>query len=91
LLRFTNYRELSEKPLVVERVGEPVEGGQQYLDGPVDIHEVENLGSLGQAATVHVYSRPYQECDVYDLRRGEKHRVRLDYDTMFRRPVFHPN
>jgi NitT/TauT family transport system ATP-binding protein len=87
LLRFTNYRELSDEPLVVEKVGEPVDGNRGYLDGPADIHEVENKCLSGRAVTLHVYSRPYAECDVYDLGRGEKRRVRLTYDTMFGKPV----
>lgn len=87
-LRITNYRELSEAPLVLDRLKEPVNGARGYLDGPADIHEVENLASFGQAAvSLHVYSRPYSECDIYDLAKGEKRRIRLAYDTMFGKPV----
>ncbi len=87
-LRITNYRELSETPLVLDKIGESVNAEQGYLDGPADIHEVENLASFEQAAvSLHVYSRPYSECDIYDLAKGEKRRIRLDYDTMFGKPV----
>lgn len=87
-LRITNYRELSEAPLVLDRLSKPVNGERGYLDGPADIHEVENLASFGQAAvSLHVYSHPYEECDVYDLARREKRRIRLAYDTMFGKPV----
>ncbi len=87
-LRFTNYREVSEKPLVLERLAEPLNGKQGHLDGPADIHEVENLLSFGEkAVSLHLYSRPYSECDIYDLPQGKKERVRLSYDTMFGRPV----
>lgn len=87
-LCFANYREVSEDPLVVEPVGEPVDGGPGHLDGPADIHAVKNPEDSGEdAASLHVYSFPFDECDVYDLTRGEKKRVRMDYDTMFGKPT----
>ncbi|MGH7775198.1 MAG: cysteine dioxygenase [Candidatus Binatia bacterium] len=87
-LRFTNYREVSEKPLVLERLAEPFHGKRGHLDGPADIHEVENLLSFDEkAVSLHLYSRPYLECDIYDLAQGKKERVRLTYDTMFGKPV----
>lgn len=88
MLRFTNYREVSEKPLVVEKLGEPFDGNRGHLDGPADIHEVENLAAFGEkAVSLHLYSRPYAECDIYDLASGKKERVRLSYDTMFGKRV----
>ena len=87
-LRFTNYREVSEVPLVLDKLGEPVDGKQGHLDGPAIIHEVENPSSFGEAAvSLHVYSHPYEECDIYDLAKGKKHRMQLAYDTMFGKPV----
>ncbi len=83
-LRFANFREVSENPLIVEALGDPVDGGPGHLDGPADIHTVENPGDSGEdAASLHVYSFPFDECDIYDLARGEKKRVRMEYDTMF--------
>jgi hypothetical protein len=87
-LRFANYRQISEEPLMVETLGEPVDGGPGYLDGPADIHAVENPENFGEdAASLHVYSYPFGECDIYDLARGLKKRVRLEYDTMFGKPT----
>jgi len=87
-LRFTNYREVSEAPLVLNKIGEPVIGEQGHLDGPATIHKVENLASFGQAATsLHLYSSPFPECDIYDLPNREKRRLTLTYDTMYGRPV----
>jgi cysteine dioxygenase len=85
-LRFTNYREVSETPLVLDVVGSPALGRRGYLDGPADIHEVENPAFLGEpAVTLHLYSKPFAECDIYDLASGKKRRVRLGYDTVFER------
>ena len=87
-LRFSNYHELSEEPVALERVGDPVDGDIGYLDGPADIHSVENVKAFGgPAASLHLYSRPYAECDIYDLERGEKRRVKLAYDTLFGKPA----
>ena len=65
-----------------------VDGENGYLDGPADIHAVENCMALGApAASVHVYSRPYAECDIYDLVSGERQRVQMAYDTIAGKPV----
>jgi len=82
-LRFRSYRELSREPLRLEPLGDVVEGGPGHVDGPADIHAVDNAAELGQdAVTVHVYSRPYDECDIYDLEAGRVQRVRLRYDAI---------
>jgi hypothetical protein len=79
-LRFTSYRELSRDPLRVAPLGPPLDGGPGYVDGPADIHAVETLGE--DAVSLHVYVRPYDECDIYDLDRGVVRRVRLTYDSV---------
>jgi NitT/TauT family transport system ATP-binding protein len=82
-LRFANWREVSRTPLRVVPVGEPMPGGPGYLDGPADLHSVENPAALDQdAVSLHVYSKPYDECDIYDVERGEVRRVRLQYDSV---------
>ena len=87
-LRFTGYRVESEDPLRVIVTGPPVDGGVGFLDGPADIHAVENTAEFGaRAATSHVYCRPYGECDIYDLERHARRRVRLSYDTVNGAPV----
>jgi predicted metal-dependent enzyme (double-stranded beta helix superfamily) len=82
-LRFVNYRLVSEQPLLLEPSGPPVDGAVGHVDGPADLHSVENCEQFGEpAVTLHVYSRPYPECDIYDLERGERRRVRMAYDTV---------
>jgi sulfonate transport system ATP-binding protein len=82
-LRFTSYREESRAPLRLVVLGPPVDGGPGHVDGPADIHAVENPAALDEdAVSVHVYSRPYDECDIYDLAQGAVRRVRLDYDSV---------
>jgi hypothetical protein len=87
-LRFTTYRVDSEDPLVVTPTGPSVDVEAPYLDGPADIHAVENPVEFGgPAATLHIYARPYDACDVYDLARGVRTRVTLGYDTIDGQPV----
>ncbi|MFQ5994844.1 MAG: cysteine dioxygenase family protein [Acidiferrobacterales bacterium] len=87
-LCFIDYRLVSEDPLVLEPTAEPLNAGVGHVDGPADIHAVENLKDSGErAASLHVYSRPYPECDIYDLKKGERRRVRMVYDTMYGEPT----
>jgi hypothetical protein len=82
-LRFTNYRETSRTPLQVLPVGGAIDGGPGHLDGPADLHAVENPKEFdADAVSLHVYSRPYDECDIYDLAAGLVRRVRLRYDSV---------
>jgi Cysteine dioxygenase type I len=79
-LRFTSYLELSRGPLRLAPVGHAVEGGPGHVDGPADIHAVETVGE--EAVSLHVYVKPYDECDIYDLAQGVVRRVRLTYDSV---------
>lgn len=87
-LRFTNYRTVSQSPLELALDGEPLDGTAGFLDGPAEIHAVDNLAEFGaDAASLHLYSKPYSQCDVYDSERGPKRRVSLSYDTFQGQPV----
>jgi hypothetical protein len=79
-LRFTSYRERSRSPLSLAPVGDPLLGEPGHVDGPADIHAVETVGD--DAVSLHVYVKPYDECDIYDLARGVIRRVRLGYDSI---------
>ena len=82
-LRFTNFSLLSESPLCLEQVGPSVRGGPGHLDALAGIHRVENDPSFGQrAVSLHLYSRPFPECTIYDLTRCKRRRRRLRYDTV---------
>jgi len=82
-LRFTSYRAVSHAPVRLVALGSVVEGGSGHVDGPADIHAVENPAELNEdAVSLHVYSRPYDECDLYDSVDGPVRRVRLQYDSV---------
>src|SRR5262249_34538168 len=81
-LRFTSDGEMSRTPLRLQPLGPRVYGERGHLDGPADIHAVANLTEFGaDAVSVHVYARPYDECDIYDVDAGVVERVRLGYDS----------
>jgi predicted metal-dependent enzyme (double-stranded beta helix superfamily) len=80
-LLLCNYCEVSENPLVVRQLGEPYCGERGHLDGPADIHSVANPSKV-PAVSLHLYSHPYDQCDIYDLGNNLKQRVRLRYDSI---------
>ena len=82
-MRFTAYRQISEDPLTLEQVGEPLEGGAGFLDRPADLHLVENPEEFGEdVVTLHLYSKPYDACDVYYSMTGPKRRAQLVCDSV---------
>ena len=82
-LQICNYEEVSSNPITLNVVGK-VLGSPSYLDGPADIHSVENI-SNDFAISLHVYAKPFDSCDIYDLNNGIKNRTKLQYYSKFRK------
>src|SRR5688500_1593713 len=80
-LLLCNYREFSENPLVVRQIGEPYRGERGHLAGPDDTHSVTKP-SMAPAFSLHLYSHPSYQCDIYDLENNLKQHVRLHYDSI---------
>ncbi len=58
----------SREPLKLEEV-ETVLAPPGYVDGPADIHSIiNNSGKLVE--TLHIYAKPYDSCETYDLETG---------------------
>ena len=53
-----------------------------FLDGPADIHSVENIQDE-PAISLHLYTKPFGECDIYCIDKGTIERVPLVYDSMY--------
>ena len=62
-----------------------IKGEKGYLDGPADIHSVENVYNE-PAVSLHIYAKPFSECDIYCLDSGKIKRVELAYDSMHKEP-----
>jgi hypothetical protein len=55
-----------------------------FVEPELPVHAVLNLPEYGQRATsLHVYSRPYDHCLVYDLQNRTYMDVPLFYDTVY--------
>jgi predicted metal-dependent enzyme (double-stranded beta helix superfamily) len=73
-LCFTNYCEIPEGDSFRLKTVSTRVGDLGYLDGPADIHKVENTSNR-LAVTLHLYSRPFDACYIYDLANGRKMRL----------------
>ena len=49
---------------------------------PADIHSVENIQDE-PAISLHLYTKPFGECDIYCIDKGTIERVPLVYDSMY--------
>lgn len=78
-LIFTNYQEVPSAGLDQVSV---VTGSAGFTDGPAIIHKVENL-SHEPAMSLHLYARPFQQCDIFDQERHEKKKVKLSYYSVY--------
>ena len=76
-LQICNYKEISSYPLELKMVQE-LSCSPGFLDGPADIHSVENL-SNEFAISLHVYAKPYEACDIYNIGKGQIERIKLSY------------
>lgn len=83
-LEFTNYIE-HQPPGGLEEVSSIV-GNPGFIDGPAMIHQVKNP-TRQPARSLHLYARPFVQCDVYHPNSHDKSRVNITYDTMYGKKV----
>jgi hypothetical protein len=77
-LEFTDY-DVTEKD--GELVIDPkvtVEGTVGFVDGPAVVHRVVNRTDL-PASSLHLYAKPFAQCDIFDSKAHNKKRVGLKY------------
>ena len=80
-LQFCNYSILSESPVDLKMDGQLV-GGRGFLDGPAEVHSVENVFDE-PAMSLHIYAKPFDACDIYDMEKKTVDRVTLNYHSKF--------
>ena len=79
-LQICNYEEISSEPLQLIMTKKlSCEPG--FLDGPADIHSVANLTD-DYATSLHIYAKPYDACDIYNLNEKKIERTRLKYHSI---------
>ena len=76
-LHIGNYQMLSNSPLELNMINE-LSCDAGYLDGPADIHSVKNI-SEDFSTSLHIYAKPYDACDIYDVEKGIIERKKLGY------------
>ena len=79
-LQISNYTLESIDPLLLN-MADQIKGETGHLDGPAEIHSVENVYSE-DAVRLHVYAKPFSKCDIYCLDTGTVERVKLVYDSI---------
>jgi len=79
-LEFTNYQEDPSNPLLLKQMDSKT-GTLGFIDGPAVIHRVKN-NSKQDATSLHLYARPFEQCDVYDLERHERFKAPLNYHSI---------
>ena len=76
-LEILNYEIESTKPLKLKQL-EKINASTGYLDGPADIHAINNCYKE-PVKTLHVYAKPYDSCDIYDLKTNQIRRLKMNY------------
>jgi cysteine dioxygenase len=84
-LRFTNYEEYGPRQgenVLLRQIGVS-DGAAGALDGPAEVHKVSNPAEFGERAiSLHLYSKPFDACEMYDLGKGTVKRCALKYDNV---------
>ncbi|MDA2933372.1 cysteine dioxygenase family protein [Acidobacteria bacterium AH-259-D05] len=83
-LRFTNYLAVPSGDFFNFEILSVNVGNPGHLDGPADIHKVENAFDE-PAVSLHLYSYPFEACDIYDLENHCTNRKTLGYFSKFGR------
>tara|TARA_B100000902_G_C26519098_1_gene532332 strand:- start:108 stop:479 length:372 start_codon:yes stop_codon:yes gene_type:complete len=76
-LKIYNYKIESTSPLKLKEL-EKINAPAGYLDGPADIHSIKN-NNEEPVITLHVYAKPYDICDIYDLNTNQIQRKKMNY------------
>ena len=72
-----NYEIETLKPLKLKKLGK-ITASTGYLDGPADIHSINNCYK-DPVTTLHIYAKPYDSCDIYDLKTNQIQRLKMNY------------
>uniref|UniRef100_W5L052 Cysteine dioxygenase n=1 Tax=Astyanax mexicanus TaxID=7994 RepID=W5L052_ASTMX len=50
-----------------------------YINDSIGLHRVENVSHTECAASLHLYSPPFQQCQTFDQRTGHKNTVKMTF------------
>ena len=80
-LQFTNFQEEPAASKAILRKLTTIDGKEGFIDGPAGIHQVSNV-SQQNVVSLHLYARPFEVCDIYDLNTNQKTRMSLGYQSI---------
>lgn len=80
-LHFTDYESREEGGRTLVEARYSAIGTEGFVDGPAVIHRVANETNL-PAMSLHLYARPFAQCDVFDKENHLKKKIDLSYDSM---------
>lgn len=79
-LEFINFQEEPSDSRLLRKMESKI-GKKGFVDGPAIIHQVSNV-SEQDAISLHLYARPFSECDVYELKTSQKFKSSLGYHSI---------
>lgn len=77
-LEFTNYVDIQEDGISKLKVVSTKVGSGGFVDGPAYIHGVINA-TPEPAISLHLYAKPFHECDVFDVEHNSTSRAHLEF------------
>ncbi|KAL4660869.1 cysteine dioxygenase type 1, partial [Arapaima gigas] len=54
-----------------------------YISDSIGLHRVENVSHTERAASLHLYSPPFQRCQTFDQRTGHQNLVKMTFWSKF--------
>lgn len=80
-LQFVDYKEEPPTSSTLVKKTTTRIGKEGYIDGPAEIHSVTNTTGH-DALSLHLYARPFEQCDIYDLNTNQKMKITLGYHSI---------
>ncbi len=87
-LHFTDFTENKSSGVVVIDPLKTQIGGRGFVDGPAFIHQVANRTEK-PAMSLHLYARPFAQCDIFDQEHYIIARADLRYDSIDGKLIHH--
>ena len=79
-LQINNYSIISESPLKL-KYEKTINASEGYLDGPSDVHSIKNFSNR-KVETLHIYAKPYDTCDIYNIEEKRIERLKMRYHSI---------
>jgi len=58
-------------------------GGVTYMSDELGLHRIENASHTNKLCTIHLYSPPFSDCNIFDARTSKKTKVSMCFYSKF--------